>query len=160
MKISRDKILKECTNLDKVILRANETIFLIENRENDIYFQSLISALTLYLENFYMGVERIFVLIAKEIDKTTPSGESWHIQLLKQMYLDVPSIRPAVISQESYEMLNEFRGFRHVARSLYAYDLEPQRVIELGHKLSPCYDNFKVDIEIFINQIQPYENNN
>jgi hypothetical protein len=88
MTILTDKILKECTNLDKVILKANETILLIDNRENDIYFESLISALTLYLENFYMGVERIFVLIAKEIDKITPSGESWHIQLLKQMSLN------------------------------------------------------------------------
>jgi hypothetical protein len=45
----RDKILKECTNLDRVILKANETILLIENRENDIYFESLISAIILKL---------------------------------------------------------------------------------------------------------------
>ena len=70
-----DKILKECTNLEKIILRTRATIALIDNLENDIYFESLISALTLYLENFYMGIERIFVLIAKEIDNKTPSGE-------------------------------------------------------------------------------------
>jgi hypothetical protein len=64
-----DKILKECTNLEKVVLRTRATILLINNREDDIYFESLISALTLYLENFYMGIERIFKLIAKEIDK-------------------------------------------------------------------------------------------
>ena len=148
----KDKILTECRNLDKVILKANETLLLMENRENDIYFESLISALTLYLENFYMGVERIFVLITKEVDKTQPSGESWHIQLLKQMLLDITPIRSAVISEESYEMLNEFRGFRHVAKSLYAYDLEPQRVIELSRKLSPCYDRLKSDIQVFLNR--------
>jgi hypothetical protein len=75
-----DKILKECINLEKIVLKTRATIALINNREDDIYFESLISALTLYLENFYMGIERIFVLIAKEIDKKTPSGDSWHIQ--------------------------------------------------------------------------------
>ncbi|MGK7945277.1 MAG: hypothetical protein AB4058_12490 [Microcystaceae cyanobacterium] len=148
----REKICKECTNLDKLILKNNETILLIENRKNDIYFDSLISALTLYLGNFYMGVERIFALIAKEIDKTQPSGESWHIQLLKQMSLEIPSIRFAVISQETYEMLNEFRGFRHIARSLYAYDLEPQRVIELSKILNQCYNFLKADLEVFMNK--------
>ena len=147
-----DKILKECTNLEKVVLRTGATILLINNREDDIYFESLISALTLYLENFYMGVERIFKLIAKEIDKKTPSGDSWHIQLLKQMSLEIPSIRPALISQTSYEKLNEFRGFRHVARSLYAYDLDQQRVIELSNKLSECYDGFKADVQAFIDE--------
>jgi len=147
-----DKILKECTNLEKIVLKIRATIALINNREDDIYFESLISALTLYLENFYMGIERIFKLIAKEIDKKTPSGDSWHIQLLKQMSLKIPDIRPAVISQKSYEKLNEFRGFRHVARSLYAYDLDSQRVIELSDKLSECYDSFKADVQTFIDE--------
>ncbi len=99
-----------------------------------------------------MGVERVFKLIAKEIDKTIPTGESWHIQLLQQMSLELPSIRDAVISQKTYEQLNEFRGFRHVARSLYAYDLDPQRIIELSEKLSQCYDHFNTDVQAFINK--------
>ena len=65
---------------------------------------------------------------------------------------EIPSIRPALISQTSYEKLNEFRGFRHVARSLYAYDLDPQRVIELSNKLSECYDGFKADVQAFIDE--------
>jgi uncharacterized protein YutE (UPF0331/DUF86 family) len=68
------------------------------------------------------------------------------------MSLEIPDIRPAVISQKSYEKLNEFRGFRHVARSLYAYDLDPQRVIELSDKLSKCYDSFKADVQNFIDE--------
>lgn len=148
----RDKILKECNNLEKVVTKTNETLFLIKNRDNDIYFDSLISALTLYLENFYMGVERIFVLITKQIDKITPSGKNWHIQLLNQMLVEIPSVRPFVISQASYELLNEFRGFRHVARSLYAYDLDPQRVIELANKLSQCYDSFQSDLQVFLDR--------
>ncbi|MDJ0845465.1 hypothetical protein [Crocosphaera sp.] len=149
----KDKILKEFNNLEKVVTKINNTLELIDKRDNDIYFDSLISALTLYLENFYMGVERIFVLIAKQIDQTTPSGKNWHLQLLSQMLIEIPSIRCTVISQQTYENLNEFRGFRHVARSLYAYDLEPKRVIDLADKINQCHENFKTDIEIFLNTL-------
>lgn len=153
MNYLKDKILKECNNLEKVVSKINQTLDLINNRENDIYFESLISALTLYIENFYMGVERIFTLIAKQIDKTTPSGKNWHIQLLNQMLIEIPSVRSAVISENTYENLNEFRGFRHVARSLYAYDLEPKRVIDLANKVNQCHENFKNDIQIFLNKL-------
>ncbi len=150
MKNIRDKIIKECNNLEKVMTILKETLTLIENLENDIYFESLIGGLTLYLENFYMGVERILSLIAKEVDKIIPSGGSWHLQLLQQMTLEIPSIRPAVISDETYEQLNEFRGFRHIARSLYAYDLDSKRVIELGSKATECHNLFRKDIDKFI----------
>ena len=33
-----DKILQECTNLEKIVLRTRTTIVLINNREDDIYF--------------------------------------------------------------------------------------------------------------------------
>lgn len=145
----KEKILNECKNLKKLVCKIRETILLVDNRQDDIYFDSLISALTLYLENFYMGVERVFRLIANEIDQIIPTGESWHIQLLKQMSLELHPIRSAVISQETYEQLNELRGFRHVARSLYAYDLEPQRVIQLSKNAEKCYENFMLDISTF-----------
>ena len=54
----------------------------------------------------------------------------------------VPNIRPAVISQDTYEQLNEFRGFRHVSRNLYAYDLDHQRIIDLANKLIGCHQIF------------------
>lgn len=66
------------------------------------------------------------------------------------MLIDIPSIRCAVISQNTYEQINEFRGFRHVARNLYAYELKPERIINLGEKVEKCYDNFRNDISNFI----------
>ncbi len=49
----KDKILKECNKIEKIVTKTNQTIELINNRENDIYCESLVSALTLYIENFY-----------------------------------------------------------------------------------------------------------
>ena len=35
-----------------------------------------------FLADFYMGVERIFKIIAEELNGGTPKGEDWHKRLL------------------------------------------------------------------------------
>lgn len=147
------KITKELANIERVVSRVGQTLDLIQSNEDEVYLDNLIDSLTLYQGNFYMGIERIFLAIAKEIDRITPSGDSWHIQLLKQMTVEIASVRPAVISQETYERLNEFRGFRHVARSLYAYDLDAERVIKLANEVTDCFDRFQSDLQSFLGNL-------
>lgn len=40
-----------------------------------------------------------------------------------------------------------------MARNLYAYELKPERIINLGEKVEKCYDNFRNDIINFIETI-------
>ncbi|WP_370670897.1 hypothetical protein [Cyanobacterium aponinum] len=54
---------------------------------------------------------------------------------------------------DTYRQINEFRGFLHVARNLYTYELKPERIIDLGEKFEKCYDNFHNDIINFIETI-------
>jgi hypothetical protein len=49
------------------------------------------------LHDFYTGIEKIFESIAKEVDHRLPMGEEWHSELLHQMTLDIPGLRPQVI---------------------------------------------------------------
>lgn len=53
------------------------------------------------LQGFYQGAESVFATIAKSIDRSVPSGDSWHRMLLDQMTSEAPGIRPAVISMET-----------------------------------------------------------
>ena len=62
--------------------------------DQDIYLDSV----ALNLHSFYSGLERLFELIAKHIDRNLPSGETWHRDLLVSMTNDFPNARPAVIS--------------------------------------------------------------
>ena len=87
--------------------------------------------MALNLHGFYAGFERIFVRIAEVIDGDLPQGESWHLFLLQQMLEEVPNVRPAVISTEAGNMLNEYRGFRHIVRNVYTYKLDPAKVGKL-----------------------------
>ncbi|MCY4123520.1 MAG: hypothetical protein OXG72_21645, partial [Acidobacteria bacterium] len=48
------------------------------------------------LHDFYGGIERVFVRIAEELDGGVPHGEQWHRQMLTDMSLEIPGVRPAV----------------------------------------------------------------
>lgn len=53
------------------------------------------------LHDFYGGIERVFVRIAEELDGGVPQGEQWHRQIVTDMSLEIPDVRPAVIDRVS-----------------------------------------------------------
>ena len=101
------------------------------------------------LQSFYQGVERIFEEIAKLIDGAVPSGEKWHKMLLEQMTEEVPGIRPAVISLETKEAVDDLRRFRHIARNIYAFNLKPMKISSLVDRLPEATDRVCKDLSAF-----------
>ena len=125
------RIEQELTKLQKSIAEVQRLLVKVQQTGD----QDCIGTITLLLHGYYIGVERILYVVAQSTDKSVPQGEDWHQQLLTQMTLPIPNIRPALIGEQVYGELNEFRGFRHVVRSNYAFDLEPERVVALAEKL-------------------------
>lgn len=68
-----------------------------------------------------------------------PKGEQWHIELLRQMTLDIPEIRPPVLTSEIAEQLDEYRKFRHLIRNIYTINIVPQRLAEIVLPLSSLW---------------------
>ncbi|HMF34074.1 MAG TPA: hypothetical protein VKK79_21805, partial [Candidatus Lokiarchaeia archaeon] len=58
-----------------------------------------------FLHDFYTCIERIFRRIAVKVDGDIPPGEAWHKDLLNQMSLEIPNLRPAVIDATLFEQL-------------------------------------------------------
>ncbi len=83
------------------------------------------------LHDFYTGIEKIFESIAKEIDNRIPMGEEWHSELLRQMTLDIPGLRPPVITANTEKKLREYLGFRHLFRKRYGLELDWQKLKKL-----------------------------
>ncbi len=108
-----------------------------------------LQAAALSLQNFYMGIEQAFEEIAKQIDEFLPKGASSHRELLEQMALEIPQIRPPVIQQNTLEQLHQYRGFCHVVIHRYGFELNPDRIQELVEELPECIENFNQDIECF-----------
>ena len=102
------------------------------------------------LHSFYQSVERIFESIAALLGRGLPSGDSWHKLLLKQMTEELPGIRPAVISAETMTMLDRYRTFRHVARNIYMFKLDPKKMQGLVENLPAAVDLVCEDLADFV----------
>jgi hypothetical protein len=106
------------------------------------------------IQDYYSGVERIFKRIAAEIDERLPKGENWHKSLLDQMKIEVPGVRPRVISKTTYSKLDDLRSFRHKVGNIYGFNLIPERV--LAHLLAlPELDaSFRNDVRTFLQEMK------
>lgn len=108
-----------------------------------------VDAAALSLHSFYCGLERLFELIARQIDDSLPEGAAWHRDLLAQMTLNLPNVRPPVLQMTTMEGLLEFLGFRHVVRNVYAWELEPRRVALLVQQIPSLIEAIESDINAF-----------
>jgi len=102
------------------------------------------------LHDFYVAAENIFETVAREIDEKLPAGEHWHRELLLRMTLDIPEVRPPVLSRETAGKLDEFRAFRHVFRNVYGFNLSPERMVDLLNKFSHTFNCLEKDVYTFI----------
>jgi uncharacterized protein YutE (UPF0331/DUF86 family) len=109
-------------------------------------------ALALTIHNFYNCVENIFGSIAKEFGNEIESG-TWHLDLLKSMKLERNGIRPAVVDQDIYNFLNDLRGFRHIVRHSYSYELDERRMLLITGDIASHFDKLVEKINRFIDFI-------
>lgn len=87
------------------------------------------------LHGWYTGLEAALERVARLLDQTVPTGASWHTDLLAQMQLEVPGVRPAIVPVASLRKLHELRRFRHFFRNAYVLNLDPLRVRERAKEL-------------------------
>lgn len=111
----------------------------------DIYYESL----ALKLHNFYTGCERIFNLIAAEMNGAPLSGFDWHQRLLERMAAEWED-RPPVLMAETVRALREFLAFRHVVRNIYGFELDPERIELLVRRYPAAWHAFHNDIDRFV----------
>ena len=102
------------------------------------------------LHDFYSGVERVFVRIAGELNGGVPQAERWHQELLGDMVLEIPKVRPAVIDARLAKDLSEYLRFRHVFRNVYGSGLEADRLQTLADRLPATLAAFRERIGAFL----------
>jgi len=108
-----------------------------------------VDAAALNLHGFYAGLERVFLTVAERIDESVPTGSAWHQELLRQMTIALPDVRPAVVSEQLAQELDRYRGFRHVVRNVYAYVLDRRRVGELVDDLPATSNTLRAELNDF-----------
>ena len=151
------RIREALSDLQRVVHRAQELLNKAQQRNDDDYLDGV----ALNLHGFYAGVERIFEDIARNLDEAVPTGPEWRRDLLLQMSAAIDGVRPPVISQETRFCLDEYRGFRHVVRNVYTFNLRPLRLQELTENLSMCSPQLNAELAGFIaflddlNKVEP-----
>lgn len=113
-----------------------------------------VDAAALNLHGFYAGLERIFEVIARQIDQTAPTGASWHQELLEQMNTALPSIRPAVLTPDARNRLDPYRGFRHVVRNVYTMHFDTEQVGRLVKRLPATLEQVARELHAFADTLE------
>jgi hypothetical protein len=139
------RIRRELEELTQIVERIAH-IWRQAGRASQDYY---VDAVALNLHSFYVGIERVLEMIANRIDQTRPSGANWHQELLHQMTADIPSTRPAVLSSELRNRLDRYRGFRHVVRNVYTFQLDAQQIEALVRQLQPTMEQASRELLTF-----------
>ncbi len=149
-----DLIEKELSELEKVAERIRNGWERFRHTGDDFYTDSA----ALNIHGFYSGIERIFQRIACTVDGTVPQGANWHRTLLDQMTGEIRDVRPAVISPQTLELLEAYRGFRHVVRNVYSYNFDPNKTEILVKNISELFDNLRNQLIIFVKFLTDTDN--
>ncbi len=139
------RIRNELPEIRHTLNRAMEGVKRAKQTGDDYYLDGV----ALNLHSFYSGIERVFELIASNVDDILPEGENWHQSLLKQMAEEMSDVRPAVISDFLRLGLDEFRGFRHIVRNVYTYKFNSARIEKLTEKAGPLFNQLQAELLAF-----------
>jgi hypothetical protein len=107
------------------------------------------TALGSVLHSFYNGLESIFLVVAKELDRGAPRGAEWHRSLLMRM-TQATSNRSRVISPETAAALSGYLTFRHFFRHAYAFFLDWSKMRDLVIALADIWAQTKQDLLAFL----------
>lgn len=130
LQVELHKITDGDKNTDSIILRAKASI----------------------LADFYNGIERTLKIILSELDGGLPKGDDWHRQLLTNAKIST-SLRSSIISEQLFNDLVPYLGFRHVVRNAYGFELDVERVNKLAAHISSVITDFQNEISSFLDKI-------
>jgi hypothetical protein len=100
------------------------------------------------LETFYSGIEKALTRIAGTIGGL-PDGHAWHRRLLEDATLDLPKLRPPILSESTVKLLEPYLAFRHRFRNLYLFDLDARLVAPLLDAVDIAWQATSHDLSAF-----------
>jgi hypothetical protein len=98
------------------------------------------------LHHAYGSMEAALARIMRLLEGEELQGIHWHQALLDSSALDVPGVRPPLLSRESLATLREPLGFRHFFRHAYAVTLDAARLDALGRRLLEGAPSIEADV--------------
>ncbi len=82
----------------------------------------------LALDHAYQAFETLLVRLERALELPARSGGDWHSAVLTDAALELPGVRPAILTADAVLHWNHLRRFRHFLRHAYAVDLDPEHL--------------------------------
>ncbi len=100
------------------------------------------------LDSFYTCLETLFLRISHYFENQLEK-ERWHQDLLDKMIIEIPDIRIAAISSESFGSLKELLRFRHFRRYYFEMEYDWDKLEYLQKKFVELETSVKQDLKCF-----------
>jgi len=146
LSLLRASIKAQGTEIERIFERIEER----RRGEGEANLESL----AYQLHNLYCAFEDLLKIMADFFENHIDDSAHHHSALLWRMKMPIEGVRPALLSETSYKLLDSLRAFRHVFRHAYSYELDPKKlalVVEDALKLRRLYQG---DIDRFLGQLQ------
>lgn len=141
----RQDIFDSIEDINDLLTTYEELFSKVKQEKPDVVE---LAALGSVLQSFYNGVEGIFILVAKQIDRQMPSDNAWHQTLLNKV-LESTDNRDVVITSTTASSLAPYMKFRHFFRHAYTFMLDWKRLQPLVDELKTTWDTARDEITAF-----------
>ena len=159
-KVDRSELIQrisdEHSKIEGTVKKIEERLEKIKTAPIE-YREEIETTIAKNLVDCYRGMENIFRRIALDVDLRIPDGSRWHKELLTQM-AEPQAERQPVISQETFEILEELLEFRHVFNHIYGEELVYERTERNAKQVSKLFNNLSKELEAFIAYLEKHEN--
>lgn len=114
---------------------------------------SQLDSVAYQIHNLYCAAEDLLKLVAQAFENRIGSSGEWHRTLLLRMSEPVSDIRPALLSEHLFEVMNRLRGFRYFVRHAYVTDIDPIQ-LEANLNLAVTLANeFPKAVKVFLERL-------
>lgn len=90
--------------------------------------------------------------ISQHFENQLPADRR-HAELLHKMTIEIPGVRPQILSDRTAELLGEIIRFRHFRRYYYALDYDWRRLDALIAVFADANSGLMADLEGFLSKL-------
>lgn len=146
LSLLRASIMAQGTEIERIFGK-------IEERQHG-KGEANLESLAYQLHNLYCAFEDLLKIVADFFENHIDDSAHYHSALLWRMKMSIEGVRPALLSEASYKLLDSLRAFRHVFRHAYSYELDSKKlalVLEDALRLNALY---REEIDRFLEQLK------
>ena len=152
-KVDRSELIQrisdERSKIEGTVKKIEERLKKIKTAPVE-YREEIETTIAKNLVDCYRGMENVFRRIALDVDLRMPDGSRWHKELLTQMAEPQAEQRPSVISQATFETLEELLAFRHIFNNIYGEELVYEQTERNANQISQLFDRLSKELDVFI----------